>query len=99
MNTATRYRIHGSRIAKRVRDASTRCMEAGLLFEICRAFRTQWYCGGRIATRVEVLESIETGLPILRAANHQERTEKKREVANRMLDQELAEAMKFVPRV
>jgi ferredoxin len=40
----------------------------GVLFQIARPFKTEWYCRGRPATREEILESIESGLPILREA-------------------------------
>jgi hypothetical protein len=44
----------------------------GILFQIGRPFKTEWYCRGREATRAEVMESIESGLPLLRetAAKH-----------------------------
>jgi hypothetical protein len=38
----------------------------GILFKLGRAFKIGWYREGRAATRAEVLESIESGLPILR---------------------------------
>jgi hypothetical protein len=38
----------------------------GILFKLGRAFKTEWFREGRPATRAEVLESIETGLPIIR---------------------------------
>lgn len=38
----------------------------GVLFRIGRAFKTEWYREGRTATRAEVLEGIESGLPLLR---------------------------------
>jgi hypothetical protein len=37
----------------------------GPLFEIGDPVKTWWYCEGRKATREEVLESINTGLPLL----------------------------------
>jgi ferredoxin len=39
----------------------------GLLFQLGRPFKTEWYCRGRPATRAEVLESMESGIPLLRA--------------------------------
>lgn len=38
----------------------------GILFQIGRPFKTEWYCRGRAATREEVMQSFESGLPILR---------------------------------
>lgn len=37
----------------------------GTLFRIPDAFKTQWWCEGRHATRSEVMQSIDTGLPLL----------------------------------
>jgi hypothetical protein len=38
----------------------------GVLFQLGRPFRVEWYKQGRAATRAEALESFESGLPILR---------------------------------
>jgi hypothetical protein len=38
----------------------------GVLFQLGRPFKLEWYCRGRAATRAEILESMESGLPILR---------------------------------
>jgi hypothetical protein len=38
----------------------------GVLFELGEPKRIEWYAEGRPATRAEVLESIDTGLPLLR---------------------------------
>jgi hypothetical protein len=38
----------------------------GVLFRLGRSFKVEWYCRGRAATRAEVLESMESGIPILR---------------------------------
>jgi hypothetical protein len=40
--------------------------EGGMLFRIGSPQKTEWYAQGRPATRAEVIESIESGLPILR---------------------------------
>lgn len=40
----------------------------GLLFDVGRPERTLWFAHGRPATRAEVLTSIDSGLPLLRAA-------------------------------
>ena len=39
---------------------------AGVLFQIGRPFKVEWYKRGRPATRAEVEEAMESGLPILR---------------------------------
>lgn len=44
----------------------------GILFKIGAPIETVWYREGRAATRAEVLESIESGLPILREAAKQD---------------------------
>lgn len=38
---------------------------AGLLFDIGEPVRVEWFAWGRAATRAEVTESVETGLPLL----------------------------------
>jgi hypothetical protein len=45
--------------------------QAGVLFRLGRPFKTEWYARGRPATRAEILESIETGLPKLRGIAEQ----------------------------
>lgn len=37
----------------------------GILFDLGEPIRVEWVCEGREATRVEVMESVETGLPLL----------------------------------
>lgn len=39
----------------------------GVLFQIGRPFKTEWYREGRTATRAEVQEALDSGIPILRA--------------------------------
>jgi hypothetical protein len=39
--------------------------EGGMLFRIGSPIATEWFSQGRVATRDEVIESIESGLPIL----------------------------------
>jgi len=38
----------------------------GRLFQLGRAYKVEWYCRGRIATRAEIVDSIESGIPLLR---------------------------------
>lgn len=67
----------------------------GILFELGRAFKTEWYREGRPATRAEVLASIESGLPLLRnaAAQHDGPT------GEMLLENQITDAMRLVPRV
>lgn len=69
---------------------------AGILFRMGRAFKTEWYCKGRPATRAEVLESITTGLPLLRDANRKQGIPD--EDGDREITRLLAETMKHVPK-
>lgn len=64
--------------------------QEGVLFEIGPPFDLEWYAEGRIATRAEILESIDSGLPLLRAGADNEEGLK-------ALDEAYAEALKLVP--
>lgn len=44
----------------------------GVLFDVGEPVETRWYAHGREATREEVLESIDSGLPLLRQAAEQD---------------------------
>lgn len=63
----------------------------GLLFDVGEPTAVSWWARGREATREEVLESIETGLPILR-----EQAEKQRGGPEE-LERMTAAAMELVP--
>lgn len=65
----------------------------GILLRIGPAARVHWYAQGHQATREEVLASIDSGYPLLLEAAQKGGP---RELA--MLDAEMAEAMKLVPR-
>lgn len=67
---------------------------AGVLFSLGRPFKTEWYARGRPATRAEVLESIESGLAILRG--HAEAHDGPEGVE--LLQRQYDEALKLVPR-
>jgi len=43
-----------------------RKVDDGVLFRVGDPSRTEWWCQGRLATRAEVMASIDSGLPILR---------------------------------
>lgn len=44
----------------------------GVLFRMGAAFKVEWFCRGRVATREEVLHSIDTGVPLLDATCDQD---------------------------
>ena len=62
----------------------------GTLFEIGPPNETHFYSKGRIATRVEILDAIDKGLPYLREMASIEGAEKE-------LDEHIERAMKLVP--
>jgi hypothetical protein len=66
----------------------------GVLFRIGSPFKVEWYSRGRTATRAEVLESIESGLPLLReaAATHDGPE------GTAHLEAQITQAMKLIPR-
>lgn len=63
------------------------------LFDVGEPSRVYWRCRGREATRAEVLESIESGLPILR-----QQAEEDGPHAVELLQRQHAAAMQLVPR-
>jgi len=67
---------------------------AGLLFRLGRPFLTEWYCKGRPATREEILDSINGGIPLLYDANEKQGLG---EEGKRVVDRQIAEALKLVP--
>jgi hypothetical protein len=69
--------------------------KAGILFQMGRPFRTEWYREGREATRAECLESINSGLPIFHAANEKQGIG---EEGRAQVETQLAATMKLLPR-
>jgi protein-disulfide isomerase-like protein with CxxC motif len=67
-------------------------VDNGYLIQLANPSSVQWYAEGRKATRAEILESIETGLPLLRDMAQRQSPEAEAE-----LERMLAKAMKFVP--
>ncbi len=66
----------------------------GVLFQLGRPFRVEWYKEGRAATRAEVLESIESGLPILReVAQKNDGTE-----GMLLLEHQITKGMRLIPK-
>lgn len=68
----------------------------GHLFEIGEPIRVEWFAQGRAATRLEVLESIQSGIPLLEATIEQERPDQ-RLAARQELDKCIARAMLMIP--
>ena len=67
---------------------------AGILFQLGRPFKTEWYARGRPATRAEVLESIESGMKLLQATAEAHDGPEGVELLQHQYD----EAMRLVPR-
>jgi len=66
----------------------------GVLFKLGQAFKLAWYCQGRAATRDEIMESINSGLPALRAAADRD----PQPGAHEALDREIERGLRLVPR-
>ena len=66
--------------------------EGGQLFRIGPPVAVEWYAEGREATRAEVLESVRTGLPLLREAAEGDGPE-----AVALLEKMTARAMRLIP--
>lgn len=66
--------------------------ERGPLFRIGEAKRVFWWREGRAATRAEILESIESGLPLLRQPAEEQSAE-----AVAQLEKQIQEAMVLLP--
>jgi hypothetical protein len=71
-------------------------VNAGILFHLGRPFKTEWYAEGRPATRAEILASIDSGLSIVYEANRKQGGDV--EAGEQQIRQQLAQAMKLVPR-
>jgi hypothetical protein len=68
----------------------------GWLIEIGNPTGMKWFREGRVATRAEILDSIDTGLPALREACDAEKPNM-RDEAHAALDKQLARALELVP--
>jgi hypothetical protein len=66
--------------------------DGGVLFQVYTPLEVLWFCEGRPATRMEVMESIESGLVFLREAADQDGP-----AALLQLKAQLGEALKLVP--
>ena len=69
-------------------------VDNGVLFEIGPMESVHWFARGRMATRSEVMESITTGLPLLKKAAEED---KRPEEALQELDNRYQNAMKLLP--
>jgi hypothetical protein len=65
----------------------------GILFQLGRPFKLQWFCRGQPATREEILASMESGLPLLRE------TAEKQDGPEGMarLETQITEAYRLIP--
>jgi hypothetical protein len=70
--------------------------DGGMLIQMGRPTRVEWYAERRAATRAEVLGSIESGLPALVEQCEQELPQNRND-AKRELARYLNEAMEFMP--
>jgi hypothetical protein len=66
----------------------------GVLFHLGRPFKLEWYAKGRTATRAEIMESIDSGLPIIREAARTNDGP----LGMEYLERQITEAMRLVPR-
>lgn len=64
----------------------------GVLFRVGKPVRTEWYREGRLATRAEIMESIEEGLPLLQGIAEDDGPEAVSE-----LDQMYRNALELLP--
>lgn len=64
----------------------------GVLFRVGQPEKLEWFAEGRVATRPEILDSIESGLPVLREIAQKEGAE-----SITALDRMIDTAMKLVP--
>lgn len=64
------------------------------LFDVDEPAETRWFCEGRPATRAEILDAIDSGMPTLRHAAEQDSDP---EAALAHLDQQYARALELLP--
>jgi hypothetical protein len=70
---------------------------AGHLFKMGRPFMVEWYAKGRPATRVEVLESIGSGVPLLYEANRKQGIDEA--VGREEIERRMNATMRLVPKL
>lgn len=69
-----------------------------VLFRFGDPFEVAWYVEGREATRAEVMQSVETGLPLLLATCDQEKTPKRQQEARIQLEAQRIAFMDLLPK-
>jgi hypothetical protein len=75
-------------------ESAAQGSHAGVLFQLGRPFKTDWYARGRPATRAQVLESLESGITLLRTiAQDNDGPE-----GLILLERQTEEAMRLLPR-
>lgn len=74
------------------RTWSTFRIDGGVLWNIGDPVSTEWFARGRVATRSEVMESIDSGLPLLR-----EMAEQDGSAAVRQLERQYATTLTLLP--
>jgi hypothetical protein len=89
--------VWGTRSFKTISVPARPGVNPGVLFNIGEPEECLWYAQGRTATRAEVLESIDTGLPILREACNLESSPESIAAAKVELEAKLAQAITLLP--
>ncbi len=77
-----------------IRTPKNKVSDAGFLFRLGRAFKTEWYSKGRAATREEVQAALESGIPLIREVA--EKNDGPEGVM--LLENQITEAYRLVPR-
>jgi hypothetical protein len=72
--------------------------KGGILFDIGKPHHVEWYREGRAATRDEVLDSIDGGLPFLYELAMSEETHPQRELAAAEIRHRMAELRPLLPK-
>lgn len=67
-------------------------VDRGVLFRVGDPITLEWFCEGREATRLEIMDSIESGLPILR-----DMAERQGPAAEKQLQRQVEQALNLVP--
>ena len=73
--------------------------DGGILIRMGEPDTVEWYAQRRRATQKEVLDSIESGLPLLVEQCNAEKTERDRRDAHLQLGRQLSDALRWVPPV
>lgn len=82
---------------QRVQAMPEHGVAAGYLFNMGKPFMAEWYAYGRPATRAEVMESINTGLPIFHEANRKQGIDV--DAGEAEIKRRLAETQRLLPKL